>query len=285
LENGTLILAAAAVADAAPLLGAEQPSTLRCGLVTDLHYADKLPAGTRHYRESLQKLAEAAEQFGRNKPAFVVELGDLIDAADSVEVEQQYLATINQVFAHVSPDRHYVLGNHCVDMLTKNEFLAGVQQQNSYYSFERGNFHFVVLDSCFRSDGAPYGRKNSHWTDANIPAVELEWLAADLAGTDKKVIVLAHQRLDVNNNYGVKNGAEVRRILEASDKVLAVLQGHSHRNDLSEIGGIYYCTLVAMVEGSGAENSGYCHLDLDADGTIRISGFRKQQSYRWGRTG
>ena len=26
-------------------------------------------------------------------------------------------------------------------------------------------------------------------------------------------------------------------------------------------------------------------LDLDADGTIRISGFRKQQSYRWARTG
>ena len=45
---------------------------VRVGMVTDLHYADKAPAGSRHYRESLTKLAEAAEQFGKDKPDFVV---------------------------------------------------------------------------------------------------------------------------------------------------------------------------------------------------------------------
>jgi predicted phosphodiesterase len=284
LQNGTLLLSATASLDASLLFAAdERKSKLRLGMVTDLHYADKPPAGSRHYRETLGKLEEAAKQFEQDKPTFLVELGDLIDAAASVKTEQRYLTTINRKFSAICKDRHYVLGNHCVDTLKKDEFLGGVEQEKSYYSFDRGGFHFVVLDSCFRGDGEPYGRKNFKWTDANIPAAELEWLKADLQATTKQVIVFAHQRLDVSSGYGVKNNADVRKILEASSSVLAVFQGHSHKNDLKDIGGIHYCTLVAMVEGSGADNNGYTLMDIDPDGTIRLKGFRKQKDYKWDR--
>lgn len=279
LLGGALILASAGN----PALFSQEPlqRQLRFGLVTDLHYADKPAAGTRHYRQTLDKLAEAAAQFQSAEVDFVAELGDLIDAADSVALEQQYLATVNQAFAAVASERHYVLGNHCVDTLTKQEFLRGVERERSYYSFDRGGFHFVVLDACFRHDGEPYQRRNFHWTDANIPPAELEWLQDDLRQTELRTVVLAHQRLDVSNSHGVKNAAAVRQTLEASGKVLAVFQGHSHQNDLKQIGGIHYCTLVAMVEGAGAENSGYCLVDLAADGTIRVDGFRKQRDYHW----
>jgi alkaline phosphatase len=70
-------------------------------------------------------------------------------------------------------------------------------------------------------------------------------------------------------------------VLEASGKVLAVFQGHSHNNDYNDIAGIHYCTLVAMVEGSGPENNGYSVMNLASDGTIRIQGFRKQADYEW----
>jgi hypothetical protein len=94
---------------------------------------------------------------------------------------------------------------------------------------------------------------------------EGRWLAADLRARDQRVIVLAHQRLDVANHYGVKNSPQVREILEASGQVLAVFQGHSHANDYREINGIHYCVLEAMVEGSGPENSGYSVLHLFPD--------------------
>lgn len=283
LQNGTLLLATTATMNAVPVFAQEQESKLRIAMITDLHYADKPPAGNRYYRETLGKLAEAAQQFQEDKPTFLVELGDLIDAADSVETEQRYLKTINQAFSAICKDRHYVLGNHCVDTLKKEEFLGSVGQEKSYYSFDQQGFHFVVLDSCFRADGEPYGRKNFTWTDANIPEAELKWLQADLKKTDKQTVVFAHQRLDVSTSHGVKNNAEVRKILEASGKVLAVFQGHNHKNDLKEIGGIHYCTLVAMVEGSGAENNGYSLMDIDSNGTIRLTGFRKQQDYSWKR--
>ena len=111
--------------------------------------------------------------------------------------------------------------------------------------------------------------------------MELKWLEDDLQHNRKKTIVFAHQRLDVSNNHGVKNCQAVRKILESSGHVLAVFQGHSHQNDVHEIGGIHYCTLVAMVEGSGMENNGYSIVDLSIDGTIMVKGFRKQANYLW----
>ncbi|MGI9497264.1 MAG: alkaline phosphatase, partial [Mariniblastus sp.] len=191
LINGTLMLAAASICPQALAISKFKPK-LCIGLVTDLHYADKPPAGSRHYRESLAKLDAATAQFQKDQISFLVELGDLIDAADSVETEQSYLKTINQKFSKICPNRHYVLGNHCVDTLKKKEFLKGVGQEKSYYSFDQEGFHFIVLDACFRSDGVAYERKNFQWTDANIPQAELEWLKEDLKSNDKPVIVFAH---------------------------------------------------------------------------------------------
>ncbi len=240
LRHGTLVLTAASCGSSRLLADADSPG-LSVGLLTDLHYADKAPAGNRYYRQTLAKLEEAAQQFEQDKPSFLVELGDFVDAADSVDVEQE----------------------------------------TSYYSFDQKGIHFVVLDSCFRSDGQPYGRKNSHWTDTNIPPAQVEWLESDLKANDRPVVVFAHQRLDVSNHYGVKNNADVRKVLESAGNVLAVLQGHSHKNDLRQIGNIHYGTLVAMVEGDGAENNGYCRLEIEPDGTLKLTGFRNQQSRRW----
>lgn len=279
-QNGALVLAAASVASGS-LVAADQAPQLRIALVTDLHYSDKAPSGTRYYRETLAKLAEAASQFERERPALIVELGDLIDAADSVPTELGYLKTIDREFSAICKDRHYVLGNHCVDTLTKDEFLGTVGQAKSYYSFDRQGYHFIVLDACFRRDGLAYGRKNSAWDDANIPPQELEWLRTDLKQAAGPVIVLAHQRLDGSDRHCVKNAAEIRQAFEESQKVLAVFQGHSHQNDYRSISGIHYCTLAAMVEGSGVASNGYSLLDIFPDQTLVLQGFRRQKSYRW----
>jgi len=279
LKHGTLLLAAAQ--SRALLADDAEQAPLRFGLITDLHHADKPPAGTRYYRETLGKLAEAGKQFKRDKVAFLVELGDFIDAADTPEIELGYLERVNRDFKSIADDRHYVLGNHCVDMLTKEEFLGAIGRDKSYYSFDRGGWHFVVLDSCFRSDGQPYGRKSSDWKDANIPADQLEWLATDLVSSKQPTIIFAHQRLDEGGVHAVRNAAEVRRILEKSGHVQAVFQGHSHENAYQDIAGIHYCTLVAMIEGSGPDNNGYSTVTVSPNGDIQLTGFRNQKSREW----
>lgn len=249
---------------------------LRVGLMTDLHYADKEPTKPRFYREALAKLDEAVETMNREKPALVIELGDFIDQADSVEREIEWLKTMESHFARLSMPRHYVLGNHCVGTLTKQEFAAHTKAPGGHAAFEENGVTFLILDACFREDGTPYERKNFNWQDANLPMAELAWLEAALAKAGGPVIVFAHQRLDMDKAHAVRNAAEVRALLEKSGKVLAVFQGHSHKNDYQQIAGIHYTTLVAMVEGSGMENNGYSMLDIMADGSLRLNGFRRQ---------
>lgn len=273
LQNSTLCLAGLGGLQAAD---AGVKPLLRVGLMTDLHYADKPPTRTRFYREALAKLDEAVEVMNREKPALVVELGDFIDQADSVEKEIEWLRTMESHFARLAMPRHYVLGNHCVGTLTKQEFAANTKASGSFESFEAAGVTFVILDSCFRSDGTPYSRKNFDWKDANVPKEELSWLEGTLGKASGSVIVFAHQRLDADKAHAVQNAAEVRALLEKSGKVLAVFQGHSHKNDYQQIAGIHYTTLVAMIEGSGAENNGYALLDVLADGSLRVNGFRRQ---------
>ncbi len=208
-------------------------------------------------------------------------LGDLIDSAASLGAEKEALRQVVRELAALPGPHHYVLGNHCVENLTKPEYLGIVGQARSFESFDSGGYHFVILDSCFRSDGTPYGRRNFRWADAQVPPAEREWLRADLRQTPHKTIVLAHQCLDIPSPMGVTNADQVREILEQSGKVLAVMQGHLHCGNYQELGGIHYCTLRAMVEGSGAENNSYALLDLLPGDAIRITGFCKQKSYRW----
>ena len=84
---GSAVVANVALRLAEAKAGDDTPQ-VRIGLVTDLHYADKPPAGTRSYRESLEKFAEATKRFGEEKVDLVVELGDLIDSADSLDMEK-----------------------------------------------------------------------------------------------------------------------------------------------------------------------------------------------------
>lgn len=286
VREGTLFLAGLGIswsglASSVAAEKAEAKPRVRIGLLTDLHYADKPTAGNRYYRETIAKLAEATARFQQDKTDLMFELGDLVDSAESVEAERGYVRRMVEGFAAAPGQHHYVLGNHCVYSLTKAEFLETVGQKQTYYSFDFGGRHFVVLDACFRRDGAPYGRKNFDWTDANLPRAELDWLQGDLKATPHKTMVFLHHRLDIGHPYAPNNAAEVREILERSGRVVAVFQGHYHKNDYREIGGIHYCTLAAMIEGSGAANSAYAVVDVLADGSIRVTGFRKQQSRDW----
>ncbi len=285
-----LVAAGATFAPSASALGAfldkkDPKPLLRVGLLTDLHYADKPASGTRHYRDSLEKTRPAIRLFNKSKVDLVVQLGDLVDAAPTVEMELAYLTRIEKELAKCRAERHYVLGNHCVTTLTKAEFLASCglrrKAKDAFYSFDKGELHFVVLDACYRADEVSYHRKNFDWTDTEIPGAQRDWLTKDLAAAKRPTIVLVHQRLDVKGHYGVKSAPAVRKILEESKNVLAVFQGHNHVNEHRLIGGIHYITLAAMIEGPAKKKGGnaYAVLACHAGGVLEVDGFDAQKDW------
>jgi len=259
--------------------------TVRIGIVTDCHYANADTAGTRFYRESFDKLIECVELMNAEKVNFLVELGDFKDQSKPPDEDKTlvYLQTIEKVLHDFDGSTYHVLGNHDMDSISKEQFLTrventGIPFSRSYYSFDTNGLHCIVLDANFKTDGADYDHGDFDWTDANIPPAELDWLEQDLASASGPAIVFIHQMLDGTGSVYVKNAAEVRQILETSGKVLAVFQGHHHPGSYSNIAGIHYYTLKALVEGTGPENSSYAIVEVRPDNNITVTGYRKALS-------
>ena len=253
-------------------------NTISFGIIADLHYADKETWRNRHYRDSYEKLTRCIETFDELKPSFIIELGDFIDANEK-EIEIGYLKKIDSVFSQFHGDRYYVLGNHDLAVLSKEEFLSITGSLGKYYSFEYGSYHFVVLDGNYNRNGTDYNAGNFEWTETYIHAPQQEWLKKALKkARDKKAFVFVHQTLhDETSVYGVKNAPEVRNILEEAGNVLAVFQGHNHQGDYKNVNGIHYVTLQGAVEGPGLENNRYAFVDIN-NKAINIKGYGKQES-------
>lgn len=250
--------------------------SLKIGLVTDIHYAAREPAGNRHYRDSAAKLRAAVETFNREEVDLIVELGDLIDSAPTKPEELFYLHTALDILAAARAPRFFALGNHCVTALSKDDFLSACAQRAPHLSFHRSGFHLLILDSCFTSDAVPYGARDFDWKDAFIPPSQIEWLCSALSASPSPALVFLHHRLDTEDHYSVRNAPRLRAALEQSGKVLAVFQGHNHVNDLRRINSIPYCTLTAMVEGPGLDSNAYAILDVFPNRSLRLRGFGRQ---------
>jgi len=256
--------------------------TLRFGMITDLHYADVAPRGSRHYRQSPGKLAECLDLMNQEQVDFLIELGDFKDQATPPAHDSTlaYLKTIEAQFQGFAGPTYHVLGNHDVDSISKQDFLAqvtntGIAPDASYYAFDARGLHCIVLDANFMANGQAYDSGNFDWTKTYINPKQMAWLEQDLKRTRKKTLVFCHQCLDGTESHHVKNGAEVRQVLEDSEKVLAVFTGHNHAGHISLIKGIHYYTLKAAVEGSQATDNAYAIVEVQADNTISVTGYRK----------
>ena len=99
-------------------------------------------SGTRFYRESLTKFPEAIDKFNSLGLDMVVELGDLIDETPDAAGEIAHFKKMEEVYARFKGDRHYVLGNHCVWTLTKEEFLDNCGMEKAALLVRQGRFPF-----------------------------------------------------------------------------------------------------------------------------------------------
>ena len=259
---------------------------LRFGVVTDSHFASREKSGTRYYADSREKMRQAIADFNRSKLDFIIELGDMKDMSvdGSALLTLGYLDEIESIFKSFNGPSYHVLGNHDMDCITKEEFLAHTTNTprtsgRAHYSFAAKGFRCVVLDANFNPDGSPYARGNFDWKSATIPASQLEWLDEELAKhRQQPTLIFIHQMLDsfstVSHNLCVDNADEVRVILERNEQVRAVFQGHHHPGHYSHRAGIHYLTLNGMIEKSAPEHNSYAIVEVMPNGDIVVEGFR-----------
>ena len=160
----------------------------------------------------------------------VVSLGDLVH--DDLSLFRGY----NQSMALLDAPVYNVLGNHDVNYDADEPFSSDTYKSlfgPNYYSFDRGQVHFVVLDNIYRT--CKEGEAESHWNcyKGYVDEKQLKWLENDLkyVSEDKLVVICQHIAFEKNTQrterMSVTNRDELFDVLKERDNLL-VLAGHKH---------------------------------------------------------
>lgn len=198
---------------------------LRFGLIADVHKDIIHDADER-----LQTFIDEAQKRPLD---FILQLGDFCIPD---ERNRHFL----NIWRQYEGDRYHVLGNHDTDGgFTREQTVDWWGMPGKYYSFDKGNLHFAVLDG---NDPNPQPWSGYH---RYIGKEQLQWLKKDLDQTELPAVIISHQTLE-NPEGGVDNQQEVRKVLEEANKkagynkVVASLCGHHHTDYHTQINGIYY---------------------------------------------
>ena len=254
----TLVLALAFTA------AANANSISRFGLITDIHHTNKTDTGTRKYSAGLAKTQKFVDTMNAENVDFVMELGDYVDTLVDGKDPVQNFNELENIYQSFNGNAYHVLGNHDMDNITRETLLndlmtnGNVPQGQTYYSFDAGGIHCIVLDAdytvaephdAFDIRGTTTGDLSWNWKDAYVIEQELNWLQTDLASSDLPTMVFSHQTLNREDtqDHNIKNSSTVRSILEADGDVIACFAGHDHAGDRATINGIEYFVMLGNV--------------------------------------
>ena len=241
-------------------LQAELP-LFRFGVVADVQYADQDAAGARQYRESLAKLDQCASLMAAERPAFVIQLGDLVDAGAGS------LDRILPVWQRMPGPRYHVLGNHDF-VLPAAELVRRLGMPAPYYDFTVRGWRFVVVDGmnvnssngggAVLEDLKRRGASNAQTWNGAVGTAQREWLdrtLEDAGRRGQRAVVFCHfptLAAACRPEHLLWDHEQVLEILHRHPAVAAWINGHDHRGGYAQQQGIHHITLSGMVEGSAA---------------------------------
>ena len=242
--------------DLVPLDGSDEEHAFL--LLADPQTLDMDDVG-RFHAETVPDIQQTVAALGE-VPLFGVGCGDLM--FDRLELFPQYEEAVRRTGIPF----FQVLGNHDVEILARtDEASARTFQQHfgpTYYSFNRGAVHYVVMDDVFWFGGGYLGY---------LDEVQLTWLRADLESLEPgQVVVLfmhippystQHERQNAARptpNLVVANREALYRLLEPYEA--HVIVGHMHELEHLLDGGIalHVCGAVCGAWWTG---------DICGDGT------------------
>lgn len=249
---------------------------LQFGAVADVQYAQKPPAMGRHYSQSLDALKCCVDAFNRQSPAFVIQLGDLIDGGQKAEGEMQEAVS---VYDSLTMPHYHLLGNHDFLGLERSRTMHLLGLKQAWYAFDMQGWRFVVLDTQdlaveggWEESSRQYqqsavmlarlkaaGSANAQTYNGGLGSSQLAWLDAQLTDAEKQglpVIVFGHLPLmPPDEKHIAWNAEQVVSVFEKHPCMKAYFSGHRHSGGYTLHNGIHYITIEAMVDaadGGGA---------------------------------
>lgn len=263
------------------------------GLMTDVQYADRENSGSRYYRSSPAKLKEAVSVFNREKVAFVLHLGDLINNNLSS------FDTLYPITRKLEMPLYLLPGNHefAVGEGEKDRVLPNMGLKRGYQAFSRQGWRFILTDGTEtgvirHEKGSRAFQQNSLWLEmlkadgasnafewnGGIDSKQLSWIRKNLEKAQKKgehIILCCHFPLMPEKaSELLLNAPELKSLIEGFPAVFAWLNGHVHVSQFTKENGVNYVSFRGMVE---KEENAFAIVSVFQD-HLDIKGFGKEVS-------
>lgn len=146
----------------------------------------------------------------------------------------QYLNTVNSQIKNLQI--FHTMGNHDNDFQTRSDYDAAVKYVDqicpTYYSFNIGKVHYVVMDDI---DCSSYDGSTSRNYVKSLSAEQLDWLAKDLSYVAKTtpVVVAMHAQVFYPTTSGFKIDHDLVNTLRLFDILdgytVRFVTGHTHK--------------------------------------------------------
>ena len=221
---------------------------------SDLHYYPGVLYGTDW--ETLRLLQKRAED---NNCDFIIHAGDF---CYGYTLSPDFL----DAYTHFHIPSYHCLGNHDCDKTSYEDTLKYFNMPNGYYFFDCKGYRIIVLDSnYFWEDGAYHHYSQNNYrahpeSRDNIPPEQMRWLEETIRTSLHPCLLICHASFErecvipsdeaemlqlANEANGSPNGEGVRQLLrrineQMPHKVLLVMNGHHHRDNLRLIDNILY---------------------------------------------
>ena len=193
---------------------------VRIGVIADLHH-DVMHDGIARTEAFVKAMATS-------QPNAIIQLGDFA-----------YPNAKNSEVIKMFNDAHdrslHVIGNHDTDDgHTKEQCLDIWGMPGRYYTQNVDGLQLVVLDGNDPGSPTHTGGYASYFGQE-----QTEWLKEQLENLDGPIIIVSHQ--PIAGYSAVDNAEEMQGILgDAADKIILVINGHSHIDDVLRIKGVTY---------------------------------------------
>lgn len=211
---------------------------LTFGIISDVHEGLQ--------KDAAERLNVFIDQAIKEKPDFIIQLGDMTHGSG--------IEKMLKIWNRFPGNKYHVLGNHEIDHAKKDVVVKKQKMRGNYYSFDSGEYHFVVLDASFFKQGDKFYDKRPAKKEG-LPILkemvsdeELEWLRKDLAKTKKPSILFSHEAFDDNwQAPSSPSTPDVRKIIREANqaqpgkqKVIACICGHHHIDNHQVIEDVHY---------------------------------------------
>lgn len=215
---------------------------IRFGILADPH-KDLVPDADQRLEKFMAKAMEGDCDF-------ILQLGDFC-------FPQKKNADFLRIWNQYQGPKHHVLGNHDMDVSSKQETIDFWGMEAPFYAFSARGYRFIILDANFiYRDGQyfDYEKANFYIDDIYRTYVhpdQIDWLKDQLEQHPEPTFVFSHQSL-LNYKMGVKNRMKIQQVMEDANQkagfqqVIACFNGHDHIDFHHRLNGIHYIEVNSM---------------------------------------